>query len=77
VRAVIADPDSWYDFYRVDFKRRIALIYGLGLVGASDGCTPGGSSTGWNRRLLAAAGPDPEGAAERILVRVTELAENR
>jgi hypothetical protein len=29
VRAVLADPDSWYDFYVIDFKRRIAATYGL------------------------------------------------
>jgi hypothetical protein len=29
---------------------------------------------GWNRRLLASAGPDPEQASERILQRVCDLA---
>lgn len=75
VRAVLANPDSWYDFYRVDFKRRIARIYGL--AGDFNVGTAGRWSAGWNRGLLAAAGSEPEGAAERILVRVCELAKAR
>jgi hypothetical protein len=70
--AVLADPDSWYDFYVTDFKRRIAATYGL----ASDYNvhTTQVWSPGWNRRLLASAGPDPEQASERILQRVCDLA---
>jgi len=75
VRSVLADPDSWYDFYLTDFKRRIAATYGL----ASDYNvhTTNKWSPGWNHRLLAAAGPEPEEAAERILRRVCELAKRR
>jgi hypothetical protein len=75
VRAVLADPDSWYDFYVTDFKRRIAAIYGL--ASRDNVHTTGQWSPGWNRRLLATAGPDPEEAAERILGRVCELARLR
>jgi len=71
-RAVLADPDSWYDFYVTDFKRRIAATYGL--AGSFDVHPTGVWSPGWNRRLLVSAGPDPEQAAERILGRVCELA---
>jgi hypothetical protein len=34
-------------------------------------------SSGWNRRLLCEAGPEPEIAAERVLKRVSELAKLR
>jgi hypothetical protein len=74
VRAVLADPDSWNDFYLTDFKRRIATTHGLD---SSYNIHAGAWSPGWNRRLLAAAGPDPEAAAERILGRVCELARLR
>jgi hypothetical protein len=72
VRVVLADPASWYDFYVTDFKRRIAATYGL--ARSYNVHTTGVWSPGWNRRLLAHAGPDPEQAAERILRRVCELA---
>src|SRR4051812_44991801 len=72
VREVLADPDSWYDFYATDFKRRIAATYGL--ASSYNVHTTGEWSPGWNRLLLAAAGPEPEQAAERILRRVCELA---
>ena len=72
VRLVLADRDSWYDFYVTDFKRRIAATYGL--ASSYNVHTTRRWSPGWNRRLLAAAGPDPEQAAERILRRVCELA---
>ena len=72
VRAVLADPDLWHDFYVTDFKRRIAATYGL--ASSYNVRTTGVWSPGWNRWLLAAAGPEPEAAAERILRRVCELA---
>jgi len=72
VRVVLTDLDSWPDFYVTDFKRRIATTYGF----ARDYDVHGAGiwSPGWNRWLLASAGPDPERAAERILGRVCELA---
>jgi hypothetical protein len=72
VREVLADPDSWHDFYATDFKRRIAAAYGLASSYNVD--TTGKWSPGSNRLLLAAAGPEPEHAAECILRRVRELA---
>src|SRR5262249_48313927 len=72
VRVVLADPDSWYDFYLTDFKRRIAYIYGL--ASNYNVRTTGKWSAGWNRWLIAEAGLDPEQAAELILRRVCELA---
>jgi hypothetical protein len=71
-RAALADPDSWYDFYVTDFKRRIAATYGL--ASSYNVHTTQIWSPGWNRRLLASAGPDPEQASERILQRVCALA---
>lgn len=72
VRVVLADLDSWPDFYITDFKRRIATTYGLArdydVHGAEVWCP------GWDRCLLASAGPDSERAAERIFGRVCELA---
>lgn len=72
VREVWADPESWYDFTVTDFKRRIATTYGLARCYNIE--TTGEWSPGWNRVLLAAAGPQPEQAAECILRRVCELA---
>jgi hypothetical protein len=72
VRAILADRDSWCDFYVTDFKRRIAATYGL--ASSYNFHTTRVWSPGWNRWLLASAGPDPEQAAERILQRVCELA---
>src|SRR5689334_19960043 len=72
VREVLADPGAWYDFYVTDFKRRIATTYGLARTYNVE--TTGEWSPGWNRILLAAAGPQPEQAAECILRRVCELA---
>ena len=67
VQAVLADPDSWRDGYAADFKSRIACHYGLTF-------RSGWRSAGWNRHLLADAGPEPEQAAERILRCACELA---
>ena len=73
IQAVLADLDPSYNIASfIDFKRRIAHIYGLS--GNYNINTTGRWSAGWNRRLLAAAGPEPEEAAERILHRVCELA---
>ncbi len=74
VRAVLADPTSWYDFYVDDFKSRIGVIYGLNRTRRP---LFGGWSPGWNHRLLAEAGPDPDEAAGRILRRVVALAKER
>jgi hypothetical protein len=64
VRVVLADLNSWYEFYVTDFKRRVAAIYGLA---SNDNVhTTGQWSPGWNRRIVASAGPEPEESAERI-----------
>ena len=72
---MLAEPDTWYDFYWVDFRRRIAATYGL--ASGFNVLSTGRWSPGWNRRLLAAAGPEPEEAAQRILLRVCEMAKRR
>ena len=71
-RAVFAQPESWYDFYVLDFKRRIAYTYGLARIAPNSEKWAGG----WNRRLLT-PGADPEETAERILWKVCELAKQQ
>ena len=75
VRRALAAPDTWYDFYWVDNQRRIAVTYGL--ARRFDVRPTGRWSPGWNRRLLAPAGPEPEEAARRIPLCVCELAKRR